>query len=49
MSDLTQEPHIQLAQLQHENQDLKRRLADANDDLVAARASLRRLIRIENS
>jgi hypothetical protein len=35
--------------LQHENQELKRRLAETNDDLVAARASLRRMIRIENS
>ncbi|WP_089106419.1 DUF6262 family protein [Streptomyces hyaluromycini] len=44
-----QELHSQLTQLLHENQELKRKLAEANDDLVAARASLRRMIRIENS
>ncbi|MFF0794469.1 DUF6262 family protein [Streptomyces spiralis] len=44
-----QELHSQLTQLQHEKQELERRLAETNDDLVAARASLRRMIRIENS
>ncbi|MEV6736327.1 DUF6262 family protein [Streptomyces sp. NPDC051104] len=44
-----QELHSQLTQLQHENQELERKLAETNDDLVAARASLRRMIRIENS
>ncbi len=44
-----QELQGQLTQLQHENQELERRLVESNDDLVAARASLRRMIRIENS
>jgi uncharacterized coiled-coil DUF342 family protein len=44
-----QELNSQLAQLRHEKQELERRLAETNDDLVAARASLRRMIRSENS
>ncbi|MET7354152.1 hypothetical protein [Streptomyces mirabilis] len=44
-----QELHSHLTQLQHENQELERRLAETNDDLVAARASLRRMIRVESS
>ncbi|WP_405887265.1 hypothetical protein OG762_02325 [Streptomyces sp. NBC_01136] len=43
-----QELNSQLAQLRHEKQELERRLADTSDDLVAARASLRRMIRSEN-
>ncbi|MBW1599473.1 DUF6262 family protein [Streptomyces sp. JJ38] len=44
-----QELHSQLIQRQHEKRERERRLAETNDDLVAARASLRRVIRIENS
>ncbi|WP_372349557.1 DUF6262 family protein [Streptomyces sp. KL116D] len=44
-----QELNSQLAQLRYEKQDLERRLGDTSDDLVAARASLRRMIRSENS
>ncbi|MFJ6945519.1 hypothetical protein ACISU4_12895 [Streptomyces wuyuanensis] len=44
-----QELKIQITRLHHEQRELERRLAETNDDLVAARASLRRMIRIENS
>jgi chromosome segregation ATPase len=44
-----QELNSQLTQLQHEKQELERRLVESNDDLVAARASLRRMIRTENT
>ncbi|MFM9583099.1 DUF6262 family protein [Streptomyces caniscabiei] len=44
-----QELLSQLTQLQHEKQDLERRLVETNDDLIAARASLRRMIRTENT
>ncbi|MET7717821.1 DUF6262 family protein [Streptomyces sp. NPDC005407] len=44
-----QELNIQITRLHHEQRELERRLAETNDDLVAARASLRRMIRIENS
>ncbi|MEU9167512.1 DUF6262 family protein [Streptomyces sp. NPDC048420] len=44
-----QELNSQLTCLQHEKQELERRLAETNDELVAARASLRRMIRTENT
>ncbi|MFJ8856071.1 hypothetical protein [Streptomyces sp. NPDC102437] len=43
------ELNSQLTRLQHEKQELERRLAEANDDLAASRASLRRMIRTENT
>lgn len=39
----------ELAQLRAEHDDLHRRLTEAEDDLVAARTSLRRMIRSENA
>ncbi|MZD10422.1 hypothetical protein GTW43_35895 [Streptomyces sp. SID5785] len=44
-----QELNSQLTQLQYEEQELERRLAQTNDDLVAARASLRYMIRTEST
>ncbi|MFI6729106.1 DUF6262 family protein [Streptomyces sp. R-74717] len=44
-----QELNSRLTRLQHKKQDLERRLAETNDDLLAARASLRRMIRTENT
>ncbi|SCD31633.1 hypothetical protein GA0115238_10193, partial [Streptomyces sp. di50b] len=44
-----QELNSQLTRLEHENRDLERRLAETNDDLLASRASLRRMIRTENT
>ncbi|MFE2429364.1 DUF6262 family protein [Streptomyces sp. NPDC059373] len=49
LSDQNQELTSQLTRLQHAKQELERRLAETNDDLSAARASLRRMIRTENT
>ncbi|OCC11949.1 DUF6262 family protein [Streptomyces sp. PTY087I2] len=44
-----QELNNHVTRLQHEKQQLERTLTEVNDDLAAARASLRRMIRTENS